>query len=450
MLDVDVALTMDGDELTDAERRNLLAATDGLALLRGKWVEVNRDQLQQALDHWKEIERAQAKGIDFIQEMRLLSGATLGGAEGDDAPAVAWSHFVAGDWLRGALEQLRSAAPDRACQPGRELQATLRPYQVDGVCWLWFLTQLGLVGCLADDMGLGKTIQMIDLLLQRRSAAAGKKQQPPCLLVVPASLLGNWRQELTRFAPTLKVQMLHRSECSAETLAQISAAPAKELAIYDLVVTTYGLVRRQPWLSEVQWSLIVLDEAQAIKNAGSSQARSVKELAARSRLILTGTPVENHLGDLWSLFDFACPGLLGSAAEFKRYVKRLNAVGGPQVVPAETQDLNKRYVVAVHLAFLQFSSALLSLALDARLAVQCRALLLERKSVFLQAPLCVEFGPQAHAHALGLGRDDAESCPPLRIDLWVLLAILIGRRRLEILHRRRRLLRHDLSCCALR
>ena len=290
--------------------KSLLAATDGLALLRGKWVEVNREQLQQALEHWKEVERAQARGIDFIQGMRLLSGATLETAEANEASAVSWSNIVAGDWLRGALEQLRSAAPDRACHPGRELQATLRPYQVEGVRWLWFLTQLGLGGCLADDMGLGKTIQVIDLLLERRRAA-GEKRQPPCLLVVPASLLGNWRQELSAVCTTLKVQMLHRSECAAETLERIAAAPAKELAIYDLVVTTYGLVRRQPWLSQVPWSLIVLDEAQAIKNAGSSQARSVKALAARSRLVLTGTPVENHLGDLWSLFDFACPGLLG-------------------------------------------------------------------------------------------------------------------------------------------
>ncbi len=329
MLDFDVALTLYGDELTEAERQSLLAATDGLALLRGKWGEVDRDRLQQALDHWKEVEQAQAKGIDFIQGMRLLSGAALADAKDEEAPAVAWSSVVAGDWLHSTLAQMRTPGPDRDCQPGRDLQATLRPYQVEGVRWLWFITQLGLGGCLADDMGLGKTIQVIDLLLQRRRAA-GQQRQPPCLLIVPASLLGNWRQELSRFAPGLKVQMVHRSECSGETLERIVAAPDQELAGCDLIVTTYGLVRRQPWLADMSWSLIVLDEAQAIKNAGSSQTKSVKKLAARSRLTLTGTPVENQLGNLWSLFDFACPGLLGSAAEFKRYVKRLNAQGGPQ------------------------------------------------------------------------------------------------------------------------
>ena len=329
MLDFHVNFTLDGEKLTDAERRQLLAATEGLALLRGKWVEVDRDRLQEALDHWKKVQSAHHDGVEFIEGMRLLAGTTLEQTAADDDRVVAWSDIVAGDWLRSTLGQMRSPQPDRACQPGRDLRATLRPYQVDGVRWLWFMTQLGLGGCLADDMGLGKTIQVIDLLLQRRRAAGANKPSPS-LLVVPASLLGNWRQELTRFAPTLKVQMLHRSESDPESLARIAGDPVPQLSACDLVVTTYGLVRRQPWLSNVTWSLIVLDEAQAIKNAGSTQAKSVKALPARTRLVLTGTPVENHLGDLWSLFDFTCPGLLGNAAEFKRYVKRLSAQRDPQ------------------------------------------------------------------------------------------------------------------------
>jgi SNF2 family DNA or RNA helicase len=338
-----VALTLDGDELTDGERRQLLAATDGLALLRGRWVEVDRERLQQALDHWREVASEHGDGIDFIHGMRLLSGATLEAEEIEDERSVSWSDVVAGDWLRETLSNLRSPEPDRACQPGRDLQATLRHYQVDGVRWLWFMTQLGLGGCLADDMGLGKTIQVIDLLLQRRRAA-GSENVAPCLLVVPASLLGNWRQELTRFAPMLKVRMLHRSECDAETLQNIAAHPARELAGFDLVATTYGLVRRQPWLADVLWSMVILDEAQAIKNAGSTQTKSVKALPAGVRLVLTGTPVENHLGDLWSLFDFACPGLLGNAAEFKRYVKRLNAQHDPQAY-ASLRRLVRPYIL---------------------------------------------------------------------------------------------------------
>ncbi len=189
--------------------------------------------------------------------------------------------------------------------------------------WLWFMLKLGLGACLADDMGLGKTIQIIDLLLQRKREA-GTKQHGPSLLVVPASLIGNWRQELTRFAPSLKFFVAHRSEAGADVLDRIAANPVRELAGYDLVITTYGLARRQEWLAKINWSLAVLDEAQAIKNAGSAQTKSVKKIAAAGRIVLTGTPVENHLGDLWSLFDFCSPGLLGSATQFKLFVKRLS------------------------------------------------------------------------------------------------------------------------------
>jgi non-specific serine/threonine protein kinase len=144
------------------------------------------------------------------------------------------------------------------------------------------------------------------------------------LLIVPASLIGNWRQELAKFAPSLRVFFAHRSETASEELDRVAKKPEAALADYDLVITTYGLARRQTWLEKPRWPLIVLDEAQAIKNAGSTQTRAVKKLQGGCRLVLTGTPVENHLGDLWSLFDFCSPGLLGSATQFKQYVKRLN------------------------------------------------------------------------------------------------------------------------------
>jgi non-specific serine/threonine protein kinase len=196
------------------------------------------------------------------------------------------------------------------------------------------MMQLGLGACLADDMGLGKTIQVIDLLLRLRSgadprpdaAAGGSERHRPqhSLLIVPASLIGNWKQELARFAPQLKAVFAHRSECDAGTLDRIAQNPAKALAGFDLVVTTYALVRKADWISRHKWRLIVLDEAQAIKNAGSTQTRAVKTLTAAGRIVLTGTPIENQLGDLWSLFDFCSPGLLGSAKQFKDFVKRLD------------------------------------------------------------------------------------------------------------------------------
>ncbi len=325
MLDFRAEITFDGEPLTESERDELLAASDGLALLRGRWVEVNREQLNQALDHWKHLEEQNPDGLSFIEGMRLLAGAQLGEKADDDAETADWSRVTAGDWLRETLQQLRDPQGIGGCEPGQHLQATLRPYQADGVRWLWFMTKLGLGGCLADDMGLGKTIQVIDLLLQfRHEQAASASTVGPTLLVVPASLVGNWKQELAKFAPQLRVFLAHSSECEAAELDRVAKAPEKELRDHDLVVTTYGLARRAEWLSKVSWRLVVLDEAQAIKNSGSAQTKAIKKLPSRGRLVLTGTPVENHLGDLWSLFDFCSPGLLGSASQFKKYVNRLN------------------------------------------------------------------------------------------------------------------------------
>ena len=336
LLDFSVSLALDGEPLTDAEREQLLAATDGLMFLRGKWVEVNGEQLQEALAHWQQLQQQHADGIDFLHGMRLLAGAAL---DGDAAPldeTADWIGVSAGDWLQSTLAQLRDPSGVSGCSPGEGLNATLRPYQADGVRWLWFMTRLGLGACLADDMGLGKTIQVIDLLLRLRqmdeaipaASTDRRKSHPaptsPSLLVVPASLVGNWKQELAKFAPQLRVFYAHRSECDAETLDRVAKQPKSELGRFDLVVTTYTLARKAEWVAAMSWRLVVLDEAQAIKNVSSAQTKAVKKLNGVGRIVLTGTPVENQLGDLWSLFDFCCPGLLGSPKQFKEFVKRLD------------------------------------------------------------------------------------------------------------------------------
>jgi len=341
LLDFSVDLVLDGEPLSAAEARDLLAGTESLTLLRGRWVEVDRDRLRQALDQWKRLKREHADGLDFVKGLRLLAGANFSGGtpEADADPVAEWSSVAAGDWLRESLAAIRDPAGRPGCNPGVELAATLRPYQEDGVRWLWLLTRLRLGGCLADDMGLGKTVQVIDLLLRLRADdAAGEKpgrsraskpgprgttKKPPSLLVVPASLVGNWKQELARFAPQLKSLLVHRSECAAAVLERLAATPERELAGLDVVVTTYALVKKLDWITAVPWRLAVLDEAQAIKNASSAQTKAVKKLRAEARIALTGTPVENHLGDLWSLFDFCCPGLLGSAGQFKEFVRGL-------------------------------------------------------------------------------------------------------------------------------
>ncbi|MDQ3329387.1 MAG: DEAD/DEAH box helicase, partial [Planctomycetota bacterium] len=327
LLDFDSDVVLEGEPLSPEELKRLMLEPVGLALLRGKWVEVDPQRIQEALDHWRMIRREHPDGIDMIEGMRLLAGAPIGGDSDAQEPVADWSAVVAGDWLRSTLERMRTPDQQSDCQPGRDLQATLRPYQADGVRWLWFMTELGLGACLADDMGLGKTIQILDLLLQRKRAA-GQRRLPPALLIVPASLVGNWKQEAERFAPSLRICLLHRSEIDAYELARRAQDPASGFSEFDLVVTSYGMVRCQPWLEQLKWSLIILDEAQAIKNSGAAQTRAVKRLCSDRRIIMTGTPIENHVGELWSLLDFSSPGLLGSATEFKRYISRLNRQEG--------------------------------------------------------------------------------------------------------------------------
>jgi superfamily II DNA or RNA helicase len=321
MLDFAVRVTLDGETLSEAELRALMTSADGLALVKGKWVELDRDKLRAVLDHWRTIERsAQRDGISFLEGMRLLAGAPAVSRDvaAEDDTSTDWSRVVAGDWLAKTLAGLRD--PDRLGQadPGAALRATLRPYQQVGVRWLRFATTLRLGVCLADDMGLGKTIQVLGLLLLHRRGRGA--EEPPHLLVVPASLLANWQAEIERFAPELRVLIAHPSVTPPTALADPPTGRLKEL---DLVITTYGSVARFAWLGGMDWSLVILDEAQAIKNPGAKQTRAVKALRARARIALTGTPVENRLGDLWSLFDFLNPGLLGSAAEFGRFAKKL-------------------------------------------------------------------------------------------------------------------------------
>jgi non-specific serine/threonine protein kinase len=169
-------------------------------------------------------------------------------------------------------------------------------------------------------MGLGKTIQVLALLLVHQKEPDGARR--PSLLVAPASLLANWASEIERFAPSLKILVAHPSALPAAELKRLGPASLEHV---DLVMTSYGSLLRLPWVAETSWHLVVLDEAQAIKNPGARQTRAAKQLTARARFALTGTPIENRLGDLWSIFDFLNPGLLGSAKQFAAFVKKLAA-----------------------------------------------------------------------------------------------------------------------------
>jgi SNF2-related domain/SNF2 Helicase protein/Helicase conserved C-terminal domain len=319
LLDFRMEVTLDGERLTAAEIEELLAKSDGLALIRGRWVEVDRERLSRMMEHFREVERTAAKnGLGFREAMRLLAGADVAAGDIPEAACAEWSQVVAGPWLAETLKGLRSPEGLAEIDPGAALNGKLRPYQQVGVRWLYLLAKLGLGACLADDMGLGKTIQVLSLLLLLKRQANGK--QPPSLLVAPASLLANWASELDRFAPGLKALIAHPSALPAADLKTLGPDRLRDV---DLVITSYGSLLRVPWIAKTAWRLVVLDEAQAIKNPDARQTRTAKGLNASARFALTGTPIENRLGDLWSIFDFVNPGLLGSSKEFTTFAKRL-------------------------------------------------------------------------------------------------------------------------------
>lgn len=338
LLDFSIGVAVDGEPLGDAEIRKLLASAGGLVQLKGKWIEMDQAKLSEALVHWKKVEdRVRAGGLSFFEGMRLLAGATLERDMSAALPQEAreWAGLTAGPDLEAILNRLASHDARHIPSPPT-LRAELRPYQQKGLSWLHFLAQLGLGACLADDMGLGKTVQVIALLLtlksEQKPGQKGAARPAPSLLVVPASLIANWKAEIERFAPSLTWAIVHPSELPAGK----EEFSATDIDTSDLVITTYGMLIRQPWLLERRWRLAILDEAQAIKNSGTRQARAARELKAASRIALTGTPIENRLSDLWSLFDFLNPGLLGSAKAFAQLVKKLEAPPKPSYQPLRT------------------------------------------------------------------------------------------------------------------
>ena len=251
LLDFNVEVALGGEPLAADEIKALLNGDEELVLLKGQWVEVDRDRLQQAVAHWEDVrQQAQDGEISFVEGMRLLAGASADPEHEDRTEAERpWVHVQAGEALRDILSGLRHSGPSAPAGMDQDavlktLQGTLRPYQREGLTWLHLLTRLGLGACLADDMGLGKTIQVLALLLHERRDQDHRSS--PSLLVLPASLLGNWRSEAARFAPSLRLCFLHPSETDRETLAAIAAAPGRHLANADLVVTTYAMLARLP------------------------------------------------------------------------------------------------------------------------------------------------------------------------------------------------------------
>jgi len=314
LIDFQMSVVVGDEQLNEKEIQDLLKRSENLVFFKGQWVEVDKNKLSDILSKWKTVAKSvQGGGITFAEGMRWLAGIEVMGTGGDIQETQSHARVICGKWFKEVLQSIRAPEASRNIEQALKtnLKTELRPYQAQGVTWLDTLNRMQLGAILADDMGLGKTIQVLSLLLLRQYEA--KSNGNPALLIVPASLIGNWKLEMDRFAPSLKYWIAHPSGNGTANPSEIN---------FDLLVTTYGSVARIAWLSERDWSLIIIDEAQAIKNPTAKQTKAVKTLKSKHRLALTGTPIENNLLDLWSLFDFVSPGLLGSAKDFDGFIKR--------------------------------------------------------------------------------------------------------------------------------
>ena len=294
-----------GEEVGAEEIRFLLDQGSTLVFFRGRWINVDRNILKEAL---RALEKSGLASLSRAEAIAFASGiGRIGHLEMENVA----SH----GWLRGLINQLRAAGHDSLLETESPqlsaLSGTLRDYQQRGVAWLKFLTDNGFGALLADDMGLGKTIQTIGWLLANGDSAK------PALVVAPLTLLSNWRHEFERFAPALKVRV-HQGE---GRLKDISFRRAANEA--NVVVTSYSLlVKDYRDICEVEWGSLVLDEAQAIKNPDTLAARAVRALGVKRRIALTGTPVENSAADVWSIEEYLNPGFLGDRKSFaERFLK---------------------------------------------------------------------------------------------------------------------------------
>ncbi len=297
-------LSLGGERVSRAEFEQLVALKQPLVRFRGEWVALDPDQIEAAL---KFFDAQDTEGeMDVLDALKMTAGA-----DGIEAPeGLEIDEAAIEGWLHDFLAQMRD--PDNSSSPEipDTLRATLRPYQERGFGWLTQMRHMGLGACLADDMGLGKTIQTITLWLHERTVLGVDR---PALLVCPTSVIGNWRHEISRFAPSLKVITHHGPQrLQGDDLAQAAQGA-------DVILTSYALLHRdRETLEQVEWASITLDEAQNIKNPSTKQAQAARALQADMRLALTGTPVENRLSELWSISQFLNPGYLGSRESFRK------------------------------------------------------------------------------------------------------------------------------------
>ncbi|MDD2600524.1 MAG: DEAD/DEAH box helicase [Kiritimatiellae bacterium] len=292
-------VTLDGEPVTPEELEQLLKEQSSLVYFRERWIEIDIAQLQEALRIWrrKRIESRTA---------REIMGLALGGIQNPHGLDI--RALTGQGWIETFLKTLQGKQEYEELPQPESFHGALRPYQARGFSWLVFLKNWGLGACLADDMGLGKTIQTIAFILHERSRGARK----PILIVGPTSILSNWAHEIAKFAPSL-ASVTHHG------LSRLRGDKLKaQAAQHDIVITSYTLLYKDyKDLRQIKWSGLIVDEAQNIKNSLTLQAQAARAITADFRIALTGTPMENNVGDIWSLMDFLNPGLLGNRKYFR-------------------------------------------------------------------------------------------------------------------------------------
>ena len=327
LVQFDWEVALGGEIISRAELKKFAESALPFVKLKGKWVHLDPSQVREALELWKD----QPSGETRLRDVMRLA---LGGGAG--ARKICFAGVEAQGWFKKLLDQLNGNTAFEEIAPPSGFNGTLRPYQVRGYSWLGFLRRWGLGACLADDMGLGKTIQALALIVRDWDGG----QREPVLLVCPTSVVGNWKKEADRFAPGLPVVVHHGlGRAKGEKFHD-------EISGKALVISSYSLLHRDiEQLREVRWGGVVLDEAQNIKNHDTRQAHAARELSGGYKIAMTGTPVENHVGELWSIMNFLNPGLLGGAAEFRKQfllpiqsgadkavVERLRKLTGPFIL----------------------------------------------------------------------------------------------------------------------
>ena len=315
-------LVLGEQRLTEEEWQALLAGDEGLVRFRGEWVRLDKERVARLLESWRQATRMAYSGIPLLTGLRYLLGKRSE-ALPELPPPEDGMRLAMGARLALALSNLHFGNEPPLLPPA--LQSTLRPYQKDGVRFLANVTEGGFGACLADDMGLGKTLQVIAWLTHLAAKGALGEGAGAALIIAPASLLANWQQELARFAPGLRVVTLHPYALSRQESGYLHSNPAWLLRRAHVALTTYGIAAREELLARAPYPALVLDEAQAIKNADSQRTRAILRLSSPRRVALTGTPVENTLAELRSLFEFLNPGLLGSEKEFHALVRDMGS-----------------------------------------------------------------------------------------------------------------------------